>query len=123
MTTIWQDVRHGFRMLAKAPVFTAAVVVTLGLGIGANAAVFSIVNTLLLRPLPVADPFNLYVLSVTHQDNERPHQVSYADYLDYRKERDVFSDLAAYTIDFAGLSAENRADRIAVAYVTGNFFP
>jgi predicted permease len=110
-------------MLAKAPVFTAAVVVTLGLGIGANAAVFSIVNTLLLRPLPVADPFNLYVLSVTHQDNEQPHQMSYADYLDYRKERDVFSDLAAYTIDFAGLSAEGRADRIAVAYVTGNFFP
>lgn len=123
MFTIWQDVRHGFRMLVKAPIFTAAVVVTLGLGIGANAAVFSIVNTLLLRPLPVADPFNLYVLSVTHQDNEQPHQVSYADYLDYRKERDVFSDLAAYTIDFAGLSAENRADRIAVAYVTGNFFP
>jgi putative ABC transport system permease protein len=123
MDSVWQDVHHGIRMLVKAPVFTAAVVVTLGLGIGANAAVFSIVNTLLLRPLPVADPFNLYVLSVTHQDNEQPHQVSYADYVDYRKERDVFSDLAAYSIDFAGLSAENRADRIAVAYVTGNFFP
>ena len=66
MDSAWQDVRHGFRMLVKAPIFTAAVVVTLGLGIGANAAVFSIVNTLLLRPLPVADPFNLYVLSVTH---------------------------------------------------------
>ena len=122
MDSVWQDVRHGIRMLLKSPLFTVTVALTLGLGIGANAAVFSIVNTLLLRPLPVADPSNLYVVTVTHQDNEQPHHVSYADFVDYRKQIDVFSDLAAYTIDFAGLSADNRADRIAVAYVTGNFF-
>ena len=80
MESIWQDLRQGFRVLARSRAFTATVVLTLGLGIGANAAVFSIVNTLLLRPLPVADPANLYVLSVTHQDNQQPHQVSWADY-------------------------------------------
>src|SRR5258706_6911880 len=122
MESLWQDVRHGFRMLVKSPLFTVTVALTLGLGIGANAAVFSIVNTLLLRPLPVANPSNLYVLTVTHQDNEEPHHVSYADFVDYRKQTDVFSHLAAYTIGFAGLSADNRADRVAVAYVTANFF-
>ena len=122
METIWQDLRQGFRVLARSRAFTATVVLTLGLGIGANAAVFSIINTLLLRPLPVADPTNLYVLSVTHQDNQQPHQVSWPDFVDYRDRAGVFSDLAAYAITFAGLSADNRADRITAGYVTGNFF-
>ncbi len=119
---MWQDLRHGARMLLRAPVFTLTIALTLGLGIGANAAVFSIVNSLLLRPLPVADPLNLYVLAVTHPDNDDPHSVSYADFVDYRDHSGVFSELAAYAINFAGLSSENRADRITVAYVTGNFF-
>jgi putative ABC transport system permease protein len=123
MHTLWQDVRHGVRMLAKNPGFTLAVALTLALGIGANAAVFSIINTLLLRPLPVADPGNLYFLSSVHQENEQPHNVSWKDYLDYRARHDIFSDLSAYSIGFAGLSADNRADRIAVAFVTGNYFP
>ena len=122
MGSLRQDVRHGLRMLGKSPGFTAAIALTLGLGIGANAAVFSIVNTLLLRPLAVADPDNLYVVAVAHQDNEQPHSVSWADYVDYRDRAGVFADLAAYAIDFAGLSADNRADRIAVSYVSGNFF-
>ena len=98
-------------MLGKNPGFTAMVALTLGLGIGANAAVFSIVNTLLLRPLPVADPGNLYIISSVHQDNEQPHPVSWKDYVDYRDRSGVFEDIAAYGIGFAGLSADNRADR------------
>ena len=121
MESVLLDVRHALRMLVKSPLFTSTIAITLGLGIGANAAVFSIVNTLLLRPLPVTDPDSLYVVSVTHQDNDRPHQVSYADFLDFRKETHIFADLAAYSIDFAGLSADNRADRITVSYVTGNY--
>src|SRR5512143_4130787 len=114
MGTLWQDVRHGLRGLGKAPSFTITVALTLGLGIGANAAVFSIINALLLRPLPVADPANLYLVSVSHQDNERPHNVSWADYVDYRDRSGVFSDLAAFQIGFSGFSADNRADRITV---------
>ena len=122
MQTFWQDVRQGLRMLGRSPAFTITIIVTLGLGIGANAAVFSIVNTLLLRPLDVADPDNLYVLSTTHRENEQPHQVSWADYVDYRDRATVFGDLAAYSIGFAGISTGTRADRAAVSYVTGNFF-
>jgi hypothetical protein len=122
MGTFWQDVRQGCRMLIKNPAFTATVILTLGLGIGANAAVFSIVNTLLLRPLPIADPQNLFVLSVHHEDNEQPHGLSWDDYVDYRDKTSVFSDVAAYGIGFAGLSSGGRAERLAVSYVTGNFF-
>jgi putative ABC transport system permease protein len=121
--TLVQDVRLGFRMLIKSPAFTITVALTLGLGIGANAAVFSIVNTMLLRPLPVSNPRNLYVLSTTHQENQDPHSVSWLDYLEYETRRDIFPDMAACAISFAGLSADNRADRIAVSYVTGSYFP
>ena len=72
------------RSLLKSPLFTAAVVLTLGLGIGANAAVFTIVNRLLLKPLPVRDPGGLQVLAVPHEGNEAPHNVSWLDYQDYR---------------------------------------
>jgi putative ABC transport system permease protein len=117
-----QDVRLGLRSLLKAPVFTAAVVLTLGLGIGANAAVFAIVNRLLLQALPVRDPGNLYVLAVQHEGNEDPHNVSWLDYLDYRGQSGVFDDLAAYDFGFVGFSADNHAERITISYVTSNFF-
>lgn len=122
MDTLWQDLRLGARSLVKAPLFTAAVVLTLGLGIGANAAVFTIVDRLLLTPLPVNDPSGLYVVAVTHPGNESPHNLSYMDYLDYREKSGAFEDLAAYDLDFVGLSVDRRADRIAVTYVTSNYF-
>jgi predicted permease len=117
-----QDIRLGLRSLLKAPVFTAAVVLTLGLGIGANAAVFAIVNRMLLRPMPVRNAGNLYVLAVQHEGNESPHNVSWLDYLDYRDKGGAFEDVAAYDFGFVGLSADNHAERIVVSYVTSNFF-
>src|SRR4051812_33878676 len=122
MDSLWQDIRVGARTLFKAPLFTAAVVITLGLGIGANAAVFTIVNRMLLKPLPVHDPGELFVLAVQHEGNEDPHNVSWLDYVEYRDHAGVFTDLAAYNVDFVGLSADNRAERIAVSYVTSNYF-
>jgi len=122
MGSFVQDVRLGGRALLGAPVFTAAVVLTLGLGIGANAAVFAIVNRLLLRPLPVRDAGNLYVVAVQHEGNEDPHNVSWLDYLDYRDKSGAFEDLAAYDFGFVGFSADNHAERITISYVTSNFF-
>ncbi len=121
METLWQDLRLGLRSLIKSPLFTAAVVLTLGLGVGANAAVFTIVNRLLLKPLPVRDPGGLYVLAIQHEGNEDLHTLSWLDYEDYRKSG-TFEDLAAYTIGFVGLSADQRAERVAVSYVTSNYF-
>jgi predicted permease len=117
-----QDIRLGIRSLAKAPVFTSAVVLTLGLGIGANAAVFAIVNRLLLKPLPVRDAGNLYVVAVQHEGNEDPHNLSWLDYVDVRDKSGAFDDLGAYDFGFVGFSADNRAERITISYVTSNFF-
>ena len=89
METLWQDIRLGFRTLTRAPLFTIAVVLTLGLGIGANAAVFTIVNRMLLKPMPVRDPGGLYVLAVQHEGSEQPHNVSWLDYEDYPEERAI----------------------------------
>ena len=86
-----------------ATVFTAAVVLTLGLGIGANAAVFAIVNRMLLRPMPVRDPGNLYVLAIQHEGNESPHNVSWLDYLDYREQNSTMS------CSSTGISTSSRA--------------
>ncbi len=121
MDGVLHDVRLGLRTLIKSPLFTAAVVLTLGLGVGANAAVFTIVNRLLLQPLPVRDPGGLYVLAVHHEGNEEPHNVSWLDFEDYRKSG-AFEELAAYTVGFVGLSADQRPERVVVSYVTSNFF-
>jgi predicted permease len=122
MESFWQDVRLSVRTLSKAPLFTAAVIITLGLGIGANAAVFTIVNRMLLKPLPVRDAGGLFVVGVQHEGNDQPHNLSWLDYVDYRDRSGAFEDLAAYAVDFVGLSADNRAERIAVTYVTSNYF-
>ena len=122
MDTIWQDIRHGARMLLKNPGFTAVAVLTLALGIGANAAIFSIVNAFLLRPLPVYQPEQLVHVANSHPENLEPHRISYLDYQDYRAQSDAFTDLAAYKIDFVGMSADGRADRVFAAFVTGNYF-
>ncbi|MBI2835085.1 MAG: ABC transporter permease [Acidobacteria bacterium] len=122
METLWQDVKHGARMLGKNPAFTALVVITLGLGIGANAAVFGVLNAFILRPLPVNDPRELVVIAVAHDGNHSPHPVSYLDYRDYRQNSKAFADIAGFAVGFAGLSADNQAERIILSYVTGNYF-
>ncbi len=122
MGSFWQDIRYALRMLGKSPGLTAIVVITLALGIGANAAMFSIVNGF-LRPLPVRAPEQLVVLA--SQQKAAPifaTRMSYADLVDFRNQADVFSDLIAYDISLEGLSADGKAERFIVSYVTGNYF-
>jgi len=84
LDSIWQDLRFGLRGLRRNPGFTAAVVLTLGLGIGANSAIFSVVNGLMLRPLPVRDADRLTVLAVSNGPGDMPEALSRLLMEDYR---------------------------------------
>ena len=122
LDSLLQDLRHTFRTLRKNPEFTFIAVLTLALGIGANTAIFSVVNSFALRPLPVRDPSRLVVVAQQFQDGSFLGALSYPDLLDYRAKSDAFEEMAGFNIDFAGLSTGASARRIAVGYVTGNYF-
>lgn len=97
MLSVMQDLAFALRTLWKRPLFAAAAVISLGLGIGANTAAFSVMNSLLVRPLNVAEPSKLIPV-FTSQTGDRQHgNTAYPDYLDYRDRNEVFSGLAAHT--------------------------
>jgi predicted permease len=117
-----QDLRYALRTAAKSPGFTAVAVVTLGLGIGANTAIFSVVNTLLLRPLRVPDPHRLVVLNKTSLTGTGP-SVSYPDYRDYRDQcGEVFEGILGHDLIHAALRHGDGNDLVWGEIVTGNYF-
>ena len=122
MKNLWQDIRFGIRMLAKSPGFTAIAVLTLAAGIGANTAVFSVVNSFLFNPLPVRDAGRLVVVAYHTADDDDPREISHLDFKDLQARNDSFSDMTAYMIHFAGLSADHRSERVLVTYTEGNYF-
>ncbi|MGH9748272.1 MAG: ABC transporter permease [Candidatus Acidiferrales bacterium] len=122
MKDLWQDVRYGIRMLAKSPGFTAIAVLTLAVGVGANTAVFSVVNSFLFNPLPVRDASHLVVIAQHMSDGNGPGEISRLDFKDLEAQNNVLSDMTAYLIHFAGLSADHRSERVLVTYVEGNYF-
>ena len=98
MNTLWQDLRFGLRMLLKRPGFTAVAVMTLALGIGANTAIFSVVNAVLLRPLPFGDPDRLVLFYGTnrHMGFSGPWAVCDPDYSEWKAQEEAFGQIAAY---------------------------
>jgi hypothetical protein len=95
MRTLWQDLRYGARMLTKNPGFTLIAVITLALGIGANAAIFSVVNAVLLRPLPFKDPGRLvWVWGTVPKFGQANH--SPVEFLAYQAQQTSFTEMAAY---------------------------
>jgi putative ABC transport system permease protein len=122
MATLWQDLRYALRMLAKAPMLTAIVVLTLALGIGANTAIFGIVNGLLLRPLEVKSPEQIMVLAGKVQgDALGIFTLSYPQIVDIRKQADVFSDVIGFQNNLGGLSFGGKANQFFYCYVTANY--
>ncbi len=123
LETFVQDVRYAFRMLAKSPLVTSIVVLTLALGIGANTAIFGIVNGFLLRPLPVKSPEQIVVLAAkSSADTLGLYQLSYPQFVDLRKQADGFSDILAFNVDMAGLTFAGKTQQFVFTYVTGNYF-
>jgi predicted permease len=124
MGTLFQDLRFAIRQLRKAPSFAATAVLTLALGIGANTAIFSLVNSLLLKPLPVPNAEQIATLSPRENNGPLQQVLSWNEYKQVRAQSGrTFSDIYAYTINLDGLATKGQQpDRILTIYVSGNFF-
>src|SRR5436853_5286899 len=121
MQTIMQDMRYGLRMLLKRPGFTLVAVITLVLGIGANSAIFSVVNAVLLRPLPYRDADRIVAIEEINKEGKRG-QVTPANFVDWRNQNTTFEHLAAIFERTANLASTDEAERINFAMTSANFF-
>jgi macrolide transport system ATP-binding/permease protein len=122
MPSLIQDLRYGLRMLARSPGFAAIAIITLALGIGANTAIFSAVNALFLRGMPVPNSNQLVALDFHQKKYMGLPLFSYPDLRDIRRQASASLDLFAYEFEIDGLSEGGRADQVLVNYVTGNYF-
>jgi predicted permease len=121
--TLWKDLRYGFRMLARTPGLAIVAVLTLALGIGANTALFSVVNGVLLNPLPYPHPNQ--VVSVSSWEAEfGAGSISYPDYVDWARDNRTFSSLAGYkSYQSFNLIGKTDAQRVSAVDVSASFFP
>ena len=123
MDTLLRDIRYTFRVLAKKPGFALVAIFSLALGIGANVAVFSVVNMMLFKPMPVREPGRLAALYITEPQTSIPSGFSYPDYLDYSENNEVFTDLMGFTGIPLNLSVSGgQPELIWGEIVTGNYF-
>jgi len=122
MRNILQDIKFGLRMLAKNPAFTAVAVLTLALGIGANTALFSVVNGVLLAPLPYPQPERLVAL-YSRTAASPWWSISYPNYLDWVRDNKSFSALAGYRQDDFSLTGTDEPERLMANMVSAGFFP
>src|ERR1700686_5713742 len=123
MNSVWKDVNYAARAMARTPGFTAVVVLSLALGIGANTAIFSIVNAYLLRPMPVEEPDRLVAIyAASPRWGNDVRGFSYPDLLDYRKQETGLSDLMGSTGIPLGVTDGDKPELIWGEIVTGNYF-
>jgi len=120
MDTLLHDLRHAVRMARQSPAFTAAAVAALALGIGANTAIFSVVNTVLLRPLPYPEPSRLVYFTNTSPQGSGPG-ASPTRFNIWRKQTGAFQDVSAYRFSAVNLT-EGDPEQIATAHVSAEFF-
>ncbi|HEX8163400.1 MAG TPA: ABC transporter permease [Pyrinomonadaceae bacterium] len=124
METMIQDVRFGLRMLTKNPGFTAVAVIALALGIGANSAIFSVVNAVLLRPLPYKDPERIVMVWEDDSRHGYPRDTpAPANYVDWRDQNKVFEDMAAIAELSFNLTGAGEPERLDGRRVSASFFP
>ena len=123
MNTLFQDLRYGARILLKQPAVTLVAVVTLALGIGANTVIFSLVNSILLRPLPFRDPDRVVImLQASPKLGLSSWGVSQADFAAYRDQNRSFETIAIYNRTATNLTGEGEPERLPMTSVTADFF-
>ena len=123
MEKLWQDFRFGLRQLRKSPGFTFVALLSLALGIGGNAVIFSLVSTILLRPLPIAHPEQVVAIHQGRQNDPSYSQsMSYPNYKDIRDRNQVLSGMAVYRFDPLSLSHNGNNERVWGYLVSGNYF-
>ncbi len=129
MQNLWKDIQFGLRLLAKSPGFTAIAVITLALGIGANTAIFSLMNQILLRELPVKNPDELVILRSpgpqsghVSSDGDSAESFSYPMYKGLRNNNSVFSGILARYTFAASVASHGQTDRASGELVSGNYF-
>ena len=119
MDSIIKDIRYGLRGLVKHPTFTTIVVITLALGIGASTAIFSVVDSVLLRRLPYRTADRIVAIQELNPAGKRI-QVTSANFLDWRAQQTVFEHLAAFRTSPANLALSDQAERIELAQTNGD---
>jgi len=121
METLWQDIRYAVRLLARSPGFAAVVILILAVGIGATTAVFSVVNAVLLRPLPYHDAQRIVVLwKQTPRGERRPY---HPEYFHWREPNQVFESMAAYSHERLYVTGIDRSREVITTAVTSDLFP
>ena len=116
------DLRYALRVLAKSPLFTAVAAMSLALGIGANSAIFSLVNVAVLKPIPVAEPDRLASVHMTDARNPGNLPLSHLNYKDLRDQNAVFTEMAAFTFAAVNWSTGQESEQIPTQLVSGNYF-
>src|SRR6201999_1922083 len=121
MQTFWQDLRYGLRMLLKRPAFTLISIITLALGIGANTAIFSVINAVLLQALPYHDSQRLVVVAASDASGERD-VISIDEARDFSAQFTTLSDFTAFQSQSVNLTGGDQPERIRGAFVAADFF-
>ncbi|MGH9930300.1 MAG: ABC transporter permease [Pyrinomonadaceae bacterium] len=121
MQTLWQDLRYGARMLLKNPGITFVVILALALGIGANTAIFSVVDAVLLRPLPYPESDRLVFLNETSKTMDEM-SISYPNFTDWRNQNQVFEKIGVYNRSSYNLTGTGEAERITTGQVSADMF-
>src|ERR1700756_939997 len=126
MAALLQDFRYALRTLRKSPVFLAVAVLSLALGIGANTAIFTLINQLILQPLPVRDPEQIVMLAGRgkhYGGNNCPDRLSHPMYCKVRDKNTVFSGMFCTYPTPVAVSFRGRSELIGADFVSGNYFP
>ena len=124
LETFGRDARYGARMLRRNPSFVAVVTLTLALGIGANTAIFSVVNSVLLKPLPFKDPNRLVIIWENDTKNRATNSpVSLSDFVDWKDQTGAFEQIAAWRFLYFNLSGRDEPERVQGLTVSASFLP